>query len=130
MFALDTNTLIYYFKGMGQVRENLKRYPPTRVFIPMIVVYELTVGILKSNSPTKRLLQLERLMETCRLAPFGLKESQAAAGIRSELEQRGEPIGPLDNLIAGTAVAGGLTLVTLNTREFEKIPKLMIADWY
>ena len=54
----------------------------------------------------------------------------SAAKIRAQLEQQGTPIGPMDILIAGTAVSLQATLVTHNVREFSRIPGLSIADWY
>ncbi len=45
------------------------------------------------------------------------------------VEQLGMPIGPYDVLIAGQALARDLTLVTHNTREFQRIPGLRIVDW-
>lgn len=41
MFLLDTNTLIYFLKGQGQVGKHLRQTPPTRVSVPTVVVYEL-----------------------------------------------------------------------------------------
>ncbi len=52
------------------------------------------------------------------------------AKIRAQLEKQGTPIGPMDILIAGTAIALQATLVTHNVREFSRIPGLSIADWY
>jgi tRNA(fMet)-specific endonuclease VapC len=54
----------------------------------------------------------------------------SAATIRAQLEQQGTPIGPMDVLIAGTAMSLQSTLVTHNVREFSRIPGLSIADWY
>ncbi len=53
MFVLDTNTLIFFFKGMGQVANNLLLHSPKDIGIPAIVLYELEVGIGKSTSPAK-----------------------------------------------------------------------------
>ena len=53
-----------------------------------------------------------------------------AARVRAALEESGEAIGPLDTLIAGTALAARATLVTHNTREFRRVPGLRIEDWY
>jgi predicted nucleic acid-binding protein len=53
----------------------------------------------------------------------------AAAGIRVELEKRGLTIGPLDMLIAGTAVSRGAALVTNNAAEFSRVPGLRVLDW-
>ena len=54
MYLLDTNTLIYFFKGMGNVEKNLFLCSPKEIHIPSIVIYELQVGIAKSNDPHKR----------------------------------------------------------------------------
>ncbi len=54
MYMLDTNILICFFKGMGEVEETLFSRSPKDIFIPSIVIYELQVGIAKSNNPQKR----------------------------------------------------------------------------
>ena len=61
MFVLDTNTLIYYFKGMGRVAERLLAHSPQGIGIPAVVVYELEVGIAKSTQPEKRQQQLAEM---------------------------------------------------------------------
>jgi tRNA(fMet)-specific endonuclease VapC len=48
---------------------------------------------------------------------------------RAMLAKRGKPIGPLDTLIAGHAVALEVTLVTHNTREFARVETLQVEDW-
>ena len=130
MFVLDTNTLIYYFRGEGNVAANLLQIPPKDIGIPSIVVYELLVGIGKSRSPQKHTQQLETLLSAVNILPFGLEEAKRAAHIRVNLEQAGRPIGPYDVLIAATAMAQGASLVTHNKREFERIGQLEIIDWY
>jgi tRNA(fMet)-specific endonuclease VapC len=130
MFVLDTNTLIYYFKGEGNVASNLFQTPPKDIGIPSIVVYELEVGIGKSNSPQKRTHQLATFLSTVIILPFGLEDAKNAAQIRVNLEQVGKPIGPYDILIAATTITQGATLVTHNSQEFERIDQLRIIDWY
>jgi tRNA(fMet)-specific endonuclease VapC len=49
MYVLDTNTLIYYFKGQGQIAQNLARVSPQKIAISTIVLFELHVGIAKSK---------------------------------------------------------------------------------
>jgi tRNA(fMet)-specific endonuclease VapC len=129
-YVLDTNTLIYYFKGIGQVPQRLLAELPEHLAIPTVVVYELQVGIAKSLSPTKRVQQLEILLQMIQVIPFGLQEAAVAAMIRANLERAGTPIGPTDILIAGTALAHNATLVTHNVREFSRIRQLKIVDWY
>ena len=130
MFVLDTNMLIYYFKGEGNVATNFLKTPPNDIGIPSIVVYELMVGIGKSESPQKRTQQLKTLLSATNILPFGLEEARSAAQIRVNLEQVGKPIGPYDILIAAITVAQDATLVTHNKQEFERIGQLKIIDWY
>lgn len=130
MYVLDTNTLIYFFRGQGKVAERLLATPPAEVAIPAVSVYELEVGIAKSTQPTKRRRQFDELLETITVLPFDRAAAAAAAGVRFVLEKAGRPIGPLDTLIAGTALAHRAILVTHNTREFKRVSKLELVDWY
>jgi tRNA(fMet)-specific endonuclease VapC len=130
MYILDTNTLIYFFKGIGNVSTCLLKKSPRSIGIPTIVLFELEVGIAKSASPRKRRLQLESLTSTVNILPLGHDEVKCAATIRADLENRGKPMGPYDVLIAGTALANKGVLVTHNTSEFERIEGLQLEDWY
>jgi tRNA(fMet)-specific endonuclease VapC len=130
MHALDTNTLIYFFKGMGRVAEHLLAQPPSAIGIPVVVVYEIETGIAKSSRPEPRRAQFEQLLQTVEVLPFDAAAARQAAAVRAALERRGAPIGPLDTLIAGTALAYSATLVTHNTHEFGRVEGLNIVDWY
>lgn len=130
MYVLDTNILIYYFKGQGQVAQNLANVSAQEINISTIVLFELQVGIAKSTSPAKPIQQLQQLLSQVNLVPFGQEAALAAATIRAQLEQQGMSIGSLDILIAGTALALQATLVTHNVREFSRVAGLSISDWY
>ncbi len=130
MYMLDTNTLIYFFKGMGKVEENLFSHSPKDIYISSIVVYELQVGIAKSNNPKKREKQLSTLLEQTNIIEFGEQEAKVSALIRADLEMKGTPIGAMDILIAGCAKAHNLTLVTHNTKEFMRVDRLSLDDWF
>ena len=129
-FALDTNTLVYFFKGIGRVGERMLSTPPSDIAIPALVLYELEVGIAKSSSSGRRRAELDNVAEAVNILSFGRKEARAAAAVRADLERIGKPIGPLDTLIAGTALANHATLVTHNTSEFGRVPNLEVVDWY
>jgi predicted nucleic acid-binding protein len=45
MYALDTDSIIFFFKGLGRVAERLAATPPSDVRLPAVVLYELEVGI-------------------------------------------------------------------------------------
>ncbi len=87
MYVLDTNTLIYFFKGQGDVASVLLSKSPTEIGIPTIVLYELELGIAKSVSPKKRQQQLGDLIATITVLPFAAEE----ANIRARLEHQVRP---------------------------------------
>ena len=129
MYILDTNTLIYFFKGIGNVADNLLAVSPKDIGIPAVVLYELEYGISKSTSPQKRTKQLEELCALVEVLAFGNEEAKTSATVRAFLEKKGTPIGPYDVMIAGTALSQQGILVTNNTKEFRRVPKLKIIDW-
>ena len=130
MYILDTNTLIYFFKGMGNVSKRLIAIPPKDIGIPTIVLFELGVGIAKSTSPKKRQTQLKNFTSIVNILSFGYEEAKCVTSIRLDLEEKSIPIGPYDILIAGIALSNKGILVTHNTKEFERIEGLKIEDWY
>jgi len=73
---------------------------------------------------------LDTTLAVVSVLPLNRGAARAAASARADLEKRGLPIGPLDNLIAGTALAYHATLVTRNIREFSRLRDLSIVDWY
>lgn len=130
MYVLDTNTLIYFFKGLGAVAGHLLSKPPQDIGLPAIVLFELEVGIALSSYPEKRKSQLLEMLSVVQTLPFGGPEARAAAAIRVDLGKRGLLIGPYDILIAATALAHKSILVTHNTKEFKRINGLPLEDWY
>jgi tRNA(fMet)-specific endonuclease VapC len=130
VFVLDTNTVIDYFKGKGQVAARLLSFPPSEIGLPAIVAYEVWVGVLGSQNAERRQLQYEQFLATVEVLPFDAGMGRRAAELRLTLERGGEPIGPMDILIAATALERGATLVTRNIREFERVPGLRIANWH
>ena len=129
-YLLDTNTLIYYFKGLGNVKERLLVCQPSEIVLSSVVYYELQVGILKSTSPQKRIAQLAILKNQVSWVDFDEKSAEATAQIRVDLERIGKPIGSYDVQIAGMAVANDLILVTHNTGEFGRVSGLKLEDWF
>lgn len=130
MYLLDTNTIIYFFKGMGSVSENLFSQSPNNIVVPSIVIYELEVGIAKSNNPNKRVQQLSELLQQVNILDFTQNEAKESAKIRADLEKGGTPIGSIDVLIAGCAKANNLILITRNLKEFERVAHLKLENWY
>jgi tRNA(fMet)-specific endonuclease VapC len=130
MFALDTTTLVYFFKGLGRVKDRLLAVSPADIGIPSVVLYELEIGIAQSSQPSKRRSQLDSLLAVVAILPFDSAAAKRAAELSSFLRRLGTVIGPMNSLIAGTALAHRATLITHNTGEFRRVRGLDLADWY
>ncbi|MFD4422113.1 PIN domain-containing protein [Agromyces sp. NPDC058484] len=66
-------------------------------------------------------------MALVELLDFTATAAVHAGEIRADLAQIGRPIAGYDVLIAGHARSAGLTVVTNNVREFERVPGLLLA---
>ncbi len=130
MYLLDTNTVICFFKGLGNVAEKLLSKSPQEIAIPSIALYELEVGIAKSNKPQERKQQLNTLLSYIEVFPFASKEAKVTASLRAELEKAGTPIGAYDTLVAGIALSSNSILVTHSTKEFKRVQGLKVEDWF
>jgi tRNA(fMet)-specific endonuclease VapC len=130
VFALDTNSVSYFLRGQGRIARRLLALPPSSVGLPSIVLYELVYGAARAEAPREIRERLEVLLASLQVLSFGEAEARAAAGIRLALEEAGRPIGPLDVLIAATALEQHAVLVTRNVREFRRVEGLRIEDWY
>ena len=130
MFALDANAVIHAFQGKGAVAARLSAVAPSRIAIPAVALFEVERGVIRSQNAVRRRQQLSELTAVCRVLAFDDRAAQIAARIQVELERAGRQIGPLDTLIAATAMAYGATLVTNNTREFARVPGLLLEDWF
>jgi tRNA(fMet)-specific endonuclease VapC len=130
MYALDTNTVLDFFRGRGEVATNLLAVPPAEIALPAVVAYEVWYGVLRSQNARHRQSQYEQFLATVGVLPFDAAAARRAAEIRHGLEQRGEGIGPMDTLIAATALSSNATLVTRNLREFARVQGLKVVDWH
>jgi tRNA(fMet)-specific endonuclease VapC len=126
---LDTNVIIHYLKGDPGIVARIHKSPPGDLAIPAIVLYELEYGTLQSKFPARRQRDLEEGWARIQHIPFDSDAAMAAARVRVGLEKQGLTIGPLDLLIAGTALSRGATLVSNNAAEFARVPGLRVVDW-
>lgn len=94
----------------------------------IVVAAELRYGAVKSDS--KQLSErVGLLLSALEILPLEPPADQRYAEIRHHLATQGTPIGPNDLLIAAHALAADLTLVTGNTREFERVHSLRVENW-
>jgi tRNA(fMet)-specific endonuclease VapC len=129
-YLLDTNICIYIIKKKpAEVFDKFKNLTIGDVGISSITLAELQYGIEKSSNPVKNKEALEKFLTPIEVIDFVYDATVEYGKIRSELERKGVPIGPLDMLIAAHAMSLDVTLVTNNVREFERIPELKIDNW-
>ncbi len=126
-FLLDSNAVIALMKGNPGFLAQLRQHQPQDFGLPAIVVHELFCGAYKGVRIAQNVARVEALQ--FQIVDFDREDARQAGDIRAKLAASGTPIGPYDVLIAGQALARGLTLITHNTREFQRVPGLLMEDW-
>jgi tRNA(fMet)-specific endonuclease VapC len=102
----------------------------SRLVVPVPVLFELRYGAEKSQNPSRNHARIDEfLTAVTEIASFDDEDANEAGEIRAFLEMKGSPIGPYDLLIAAQTRRREAVLVTLNRREFERVPRLMVTDW-
>lgn len=130
MFLLDTNIISYWIRGDQAILNSLKALKPSDLSISTITLAEILYGIEKSQVKKKiRREKIEAISSQLDIFPFDQAAAFKYATIRSFLEKKGIPISERDLQIASIALANQFHLVTHNTREFNRVPKLVVEDW-
>jgi tRNA(fMet)-specific endonuclease VapC len=133
MICLDTNTVIAVLNdasspALVRVAEALREHRP--IAISTVVLFELYFGAAKSAQQDRNARRVtEFASSTIQILQFDAEDAAEAGAIRAYLRRVGTPIGPYDVLIAGQARRRAALLVTANTREFARVPRLQIEDW-
>lgn len=129
-YMLDTNICISLIRYKPQsLIERLTACAPGEVGVSSITIAELAHGVNKSNQVEKNLSALEQFLLPIEIADFDQQASVTYGFVRAFLEREGKIIGSMDLLIGAHALSLGVILVTNNTGEFQRIPKLKVEDW-
>ena len=128
-FLLDTNLCINFMRGRQWARNAL-----ASVQVPDVAVSVVTVGVLhegahRSDSPARDMAKTEQFLKPLAMLPYGREEAMQWGLIEARLHKAGQPIEAEDSMIAATAIVHGLTLVTGNTKHFERVKGLKVVDW-
>ncbi|MEN9314274.1 MAG: hypothetical protein RIS35_667 [Pseudomonadota bacterium] len=127
-YLLDANAVIAALnEPSGPVSRHLHALAPADVGVSVIVMHELYFGAFKSQRVERNLTLVDALR--FEVLVLDTEDARHAGEIRARLARQGTPIGAYDILIAGQARARGLTLVTRNVREFERVPGLQVENW-
>jgi tRNA(fMet)-specific endonuclease VapC len=128
-YMLDTDICIYAINERPpKVLQALRVHHAEGLGVSAITASELHFGVARTGS-ARNAQALRGFLAGLEVADFEAAAAEVAGQVRAWLASQGTPIGPYDSLIAAHAQALGVTLVTNNTREFERVPGLKLANW-
>jgi len=126
---LDTNICSAHLKRPAGLMHRFVQHSG-RLFISSIVLGELYAWAHRRASPQPLLDRIDNeLLADMSVVDFDVRCAEKFGRIHGQLLQRGQTVSRLDLLIAATALAYDLTLVTHNTHDFENVPGLRLEDW-
>lgn len=129
-YLIDTNIIIYRLKNQGRVNENFMKNSKERMAISVISYGELVYGAKKSKSVEKNLETVRAVKNIFPIIDITTDVMDIFGRIKADVQKIGRLTDDMDLLIAATALAGGMTLVTHNTKHFEHISNLKTEDWF
>lgn len=129
IWLLDTHVLSALVKTpRGPLVDRLAALAPESICTSIVVACELRFGAQRRGSAALS-SRVDELLENVLVLPLDADADRHYADIRCTLETAGTPIGHHDTFIAAHARSRGLTLVTHNLREFQRVPGLALEDW-
>lgn len=128
-YMLDTGICIYTINEKPPaVLRAFRAHEAAGLGISSVTAAELFFGVARTGSQ-RNLTALRQFLGTLQIAAFDTAAAEVCGSVRAWLAKQGTPIGPYDALIAAHAQAIGVTLVSNNTREFERVPGLRVENW-
>ena len=128
-FLLDTNIVIFALRDRTPaLRERLTEHFG-RMAVSVVTLAELHYGVERSSDPARNRRATDEFLSLVEVQPLSAAAAEHSGEIRASLAAVSRPIGSYDVLIAGHARAAGLTVVTNNVREFDRVPGLLVEDW-
>jgi tRNA(fMet)-specific endonuclease VapC len=129
-YLLDTDAFSDIVRGVPDVEARFARVSRSLVRISTVTVKEIEYGRRRHPERViRRGAVIDSLLHDIEALSFDAEDAYATGRLRSILARAGTQIGPYDVMIAGTALARGLIVVTGNTREFSRVPGLQIENW-
>ena len=127
---LDTNICIAIIKQKPKdILQKFSDYQVGDICISSVTLAELRYGVAKSQYQEKNQAALDEFILPLEVASFDEAAAQYYGTLRATLEKQGTSIGSLDTMIGAHALSLNVTLVTNNTREFNRIAGLKLVDW-
>ncbi len=127
-YLLGTNVCIFLMKGVIQVVKHTKDHSRRDLFISEATVAELKFGVAKSERPLRNQEHLSLFMAEMTILPIG-PVLDVFSFEKARLYRIGQPLPDFDLLIGATAIHHDLTLVTNNTKHFQRLEGIKLEDW-
>ena len=129
-YLLDTNICVYAINNRHpKLTNKLLTILPDEIAVSSITVGELEYGAAKSKWGDRTRQTLYAFLSNYTILPFDSADAICFGNLRAALALTGIPIGAYDIMIAAQGLTKGLTVVTHNTGEFSRVPKLGLEDW-
>jgi tRNA(fMet)-specific endonuclease VapC len=132
IYLMDSNACIGWLRqNEPKLMARIAQEPPGNIVLCSVVVGELYFGAERSGAARRagNLLRVQQLRLQFPSIPFNDSAAEEYGRLRAHLTSLGKIIGSNDLQIAAIAVTNGLTLVTHNTAEFRRVPRLLLEDW-
>jgi predicted nucleic acid-binding protein len=121
-YLVDADWLIDAMVGRALAQETLELLSDQGVAVSIIAVAEVYEGAFNTADPQRTLSGMREFLGDFAILPVSDQVVERFAQIRAMLRQQGQMIPDMDLLIASTALATDLTLITRNLRHFTRIP--------
>jgi tRNA(fMet)-specific endonuclease VapC len=127
-FLIDTDICSAHLRGAPSVTSRFLQHSG-RLHVSVICVAELSTWLFRKNTPTRFRDSCSVMLRDFTVLPVDETVAELFGKLGAGLADLGTSVSTPDLLIAATAMAHDLTLVTHNTRHFERIPGLSKVDW-
>ena len=129
---IDASILVEAERGRLDIEPHVARHPDDEAFLSVVTAAELLHGVHRAATAEHRARRsafVEGVLERFPLLEIDLSTARAHAQVWADLAATGSLIGPHDLWLAASCIAHGLTMVTANVREFDRVPGLAVEEW-
>ena len=128
-YLLDTDIVIYFMKNLHGLAERIAIVEPSNLYISIITYSELLFGAYNSTHIEKNVAKVKLFTHDIQVLPFCEQSAEIYAEEKALLKKKGSILADLDLMIAGIALRHNYTLVTNNTKHFQRIKNLKLVNW-
>ena len=129
-YLVDTDVFSLMVKGQdASINTRLQTLAKGEAMLSVITAGEFYYGVARAPVSKLRDQRAQRLLDFFGLLPLDAEVAASYGTVRADLRRAGTPIGPNDLWLAAQALAHGLTMVTRNTREFQRVKGLKVEGW-